>query len=82
MKFVGDYASILTKSSDGLDLISDEFSKSIEKMRTAVDNSEDIDSVDLVEKELERNVTTLKDASMDLRAMAHGVRSILKKFRM
>jgi len=82
MKFVGDYASILTKSSDGLDLISDEFSKSIEKMRTAVDNSEDIDSVDLVEKELERNVKTLKDASMDLRAMSHGVRSILKKFRM
>jgi len=79
MKFVGDYASILTKSSDGLDLISDEFSKSIQKMRTAVDNSEDLDSA---EKELERNVNTLKDASMDLRAMAHGVKSILKKFRM
>ncbi|MCL1967881.1 MAG: methyl-accepting chemotaxis protein [Fibromonadales bacterium] len=157
MKFVGDYASVLITSSDGLDLISDEFSKSMQKMQMAVDNTksmndgvssietevnladskikeieeaidsitEKINDVELagsetekakealqylteriaaiskqvegmhgkveevsesldfagVEKELKRNVNALKEASTDLRAMSHGVKSILRKFR-
>jgi len=159
MSFVGDYASILITSSDGLDYISDEFSKSMQKMQIVVDNAksmtdsvnniepevkladmktkeieelinsitkkidntelignetekvkeaiqyltekiadisklvekmygkeqgepENYDFVNLVEKELKNNVIALKDASADLRAMSHGVKGILKKFRM
>jgi len=159
MNFVGEYASVLIKSSDSLDIISDDFSKSMQKMQIVVDNtksmtdsvnsistenglaglkteeieeaidsivkkvndveliggetekakeaiqhltekitaiskylegiygnaegmSESFEFVNLVEKELKDNVRTLKEAFMDLRAMSHGVKSILRKFRM
>ncbi|MDR0517163.1 MAG: methyl-accepting chemotaxis protein [Fibromonadaceae bacterium] len=39
MSFVSDYTSILLKSSDGLDLISEDFFKSMQKMQIVVDNT-------------------------------------------
>jgi methyl-accepting chemotaxis protein len=73
MKFVGDYALILIKSSDGLDSISDEFFKSTQKMRVVVDNTKSMtESINSI-------ATEVQLASLKIEEIMNSINSITKK---